>query len=140
MVFYSRVCFTFSFPSISFSSSSLVRFFLPDESSSYKKQEWFRPVSGKSGRQGCLGKKIVKVYVLHHCVKQCCQKVEQKVAKFQKTPKDLHQSTFDNPKYLHQSTKRQTQNQFLQIFKSRQKSSQKEILVAANWCQKQPNS
>ena len=48
---------------------------------------------------------------------------EQKVAKFKKTPKNLHQSTFENPKYLHrrsskrpnylyQSTKRKSQNRF----------------------------
>ena len=88
------------------------------------------------------------------------RKFEQKVAKFEKTPKYLHQSTCENPKYLHQrsfkrqkylhqSTKRKSQNRFktglkpvfIQIFKSSQKSSQKEQvakekILVAKWCQK----
>ena len=54
------------------------------------------------------------------------RKFEQKV-KFQKTPKDLHQSTCENPKYIHQSSfkrqkylhqskQRQSQNQFFAKF------------------------
>ena len=85
------------------------------------------------------------------------RKFEQKVAKFQKTPKDLHQSNLEKPKnlhrssfkrqeYLHQSTKRQSQNQLFAKFSKvakkaklpKRPSSQKEILVA-NWYQKKPN-
>ena len=79
---------------------------------------------------------------------------EQKVAKFLKTPKDLHQtikallktqniqSSSKRPKYLHQSTKRKSQNRFKtglkpvfsQISKSSQKSGQKGQV--AEWSQK----
>ena len=75
---------------------------------------------------------------------------EQKVAKFQKTPKDLHQSTFENPKYLHQSsskrqkylhqnTKRQILNwfktSFLPNFQKQPKSSQKDQVAKRKFLQ-----
>ena len=51
--------------------------------------------------------------------------LEQKVAKFYKTQKDIHQSTLENPKYLHQWWfKTGSKPVFHQTFKSSQKSSQ----------------
>ena len=50
----------------------------------------------------------------------------QKVAKFQKTPKHLHQSTFENPKYLQHSSSK-SQNAYIKAQKERSKTGLKPV-------------
>ena len=79
--------------------------------------------------------------ILVKVVCSAARKFEQKVAKFLKTPKDLHQSNFKiskdlhqrpskSPKYLHQSSKNNAKNQFKQVFSKFSKSSPKSSQIA----------